>query len=106
MTSNRSRSMARVAFGVTVLFALTTGSLTGWAQSDPRLSEGQIAPLLDGMGEHTHPVTAASARVQRFFDQGLSLTFGFNHQQAVRACQEAARLGRTPADVVLTSSRF
>ncbi len=92
MDSNRSQSMRRVAFGVTVLLTSTIVSLASWAQSDPRLSEGQIAPLLDGMGEHTHPVTAASARVQRFFDQGLSLTFGFNHREAIRAYREAARL--------------
>ena len=76
-------------------------STTGWAQSsqdsdrwrtDPRLSQGQIAPLLNGMGEHTHPVTAASSRAQRFFDQGLNLTFGFTHAEAIRAFQEAARL--------------
>jgi tetratricopeptide (TPR) repeat protein len=74
---------------------------TGWAQSsqdeersktDPRLSQGQIAPLLNGMGEHTHPVTTGSDRVQRFFDQGLNLTLGFNHAEAIRAFQEAARL--------------
>jgi tetratricopeptide (TPR) repeat protein len=44
------------------------------------------------MGEHTHSVTAAFDRVQRFFDQGLNLTFGFNHAEAIRAFQEAARL--------------
>jgi len=44
------------------------------------------------MGEHTHPVTAASDRVQLFFDQGLNLTFGFNHAEAIRAFQETARL--------------
>ncbi len=59
---------------------------------DPRLAPGQIAPLLEGLGDHHHEVTTKSERVQRFFDQGLKLTFGFNHKEALRAFKEAARL--------------
>jgi len=59
---------------------------------DPRLAPGQIAPVLEGLGEHHHPVTTSSERAQQFFDQGLSLTYGFNHQEALRAFKEAARL--------------
>jgi len=61
-------------------------------REDPRLAPGQIAPLLDGLGEHHHPVTTKSERAQTFFDQGLKLTYGFNHQEALRAFKEAARL--------------
>ena len=60
---------------------------------DPRLREpGQIAPLLEGLGEHHHPITTSVERAQLFFDQGLRLTYGFNHREAARAFQEAARL--------------
>ena len=60
---------------------------------DPRLTEaGQIAPLLEGLGEHHHPITTSSERAQLFFDQGLRLTYGFNHREAARAFREAARL--------------
>jgi tetratricopeptide (TPR) repeat protein len=59
---------------------------------DPRLSPGQIAPVLEGLGDHHHPVTTKSERAQAFFDQGLKLTYGFNHQEALRAFKEAARL--------------
>ncbi len=61
-------------------------------QDDPRLAEGQIAPLLDGLGEHHHKVTTTSEQAQRFFDQGLKLAYGFNHREALRAFKEAARL--------------
>ena len=65
---------------------------------DPRLTEaGQIAPLLDGLGEHHHQVTAHSERAQLFFDQGLRLAYGFNHREAARAFQEAARIDPTCA---------
>jgi tetratricopeptide (TPR) repeat protein len=60
--------------------------------ADPRLAAGQIAPVLEGLGEHHHAVTTKSERAQLFFDQGLRLTYGFNHQEALRAFKEAARL--------------
>ncbi len=59
---------------------------------DPRLAPGQLAPVLEGLGDHHHPVTTSSERAQLFFDQGLKLTYGFNHQEALRAFKEAARL--------------
>ncbi len=59
---------------------------------DPRLAPGQLAPVLEGLGDHHHEVTTRSERAQQFFDQGLKLTYGFNHQEALRAFKEAARL--------------
>ncbi len=59
---------------------------------DPRLAEGQIAPVLEGLGDHHHAVTTKSERAQMFFDQGVRLTYAFNHQEALRAFKEAARL--------------
>ncbi len=61
-------------------------------REDPKTAEGPIAPVLEGLGEIHHPITSKSARAQLFFDQGLRLTFGFNHQEALRAFKEAARL--------------
>jgi tetratricopeptide (TPR) repeat protein len=61
-------------------------------EQDPRLAPGQIAPVLEGLGRHHHAVTTDSERAQLFFDQGLKLTYGFNHQEALRAFKEAARI--------------
>lgn len=60
--------------------------------ADPLNTDAQIAPVLEGLGDHHHPVTTASERAQQFFDQGLKLTYGFNHQEALRAFKEAVRL--------------
>jgi tetratricopeptide (TPR) repeat protein len=49
---------------------------------------GQI-PLLDGLGRINRPVTTASAGAQRYFDQGLALAYGFNHDAAVRSFRAA-----------------
>jgi tetratricopeptide (TPR) repeat protein len=45
-----------------------------------------------GLGNHHHPIATASADAQRHFDQGVALTFAFNHEEAVRAFQRAAEL--------------
>ena len=60
---------------------------------DPRLAPGQIAPLLEGLGDYRllH-VTTTSERARLFFEQGLRLTYAFNHMEALRAFKEAARL--------------
>lgn len=61
-------------------------------EADPATAEGPIAPELNGLGEHHFAVTTSVPRSQQFFDQGLRLTYGFNHSEALRAFKEAARL--------------
>ena len=48
--------------------------------------------LMKGFGDVHHPVTTRSREAQRFIDQGLALCYGFNHDEAVRSFEEAARL--------------
>ena len=51
-----------------------------------------LAPRLQNLGVHTFPVSTKVARAQLFMNQGLNLTYGFNHAEASRAFAEAARL--------------
>ncbi len=53
---------------------------------------GQLAPRLQNLGSHRFPVTVQSERAQLFINQGINLSYGFNHAEAVRAFMEAARL--------------
>jgi tetratricopeptide (TPR) repeat protein len=55
-------------------------------------SEGQVAPRLQNLGNHTFPVTTSSAEAQLFINQGMMLAYGFNHAEAARSFAEAARL--------------
>ena len=48
-------------------------------------------PLYENLGTLHHGVTA-TPEAQRYFDQGLRLTYAFNHEEAVRAFNEAERL--------------
>ncbi|HEY3136059.1 MAG TPA: tetratricopeptide repeat protein [Blastocatellia bacterium] len=48
--------------------------------------------LMAGLGDVHHPVSTTNAEAQRFFDQGLALVYGFNHDEAVRSFKRAAEL--------------
>src|SRR5436309_14968254 len=50
------------------------------------------ATLMTGLGDVHHAVSTKSPEAQRFFDQGLALIFGFNHEEALRSFQRAAEL--------------
>jgi tetratricopeptide (TPR) repeat protein len=60
--------------------------------ADPDKAEGPIAPKLEGLGDHHFPVTTQNSDSQRFFDQGLRLTYAFNHSEALRAFKQAVML--------------
>jgi tetratricopeptide (TPR) repeat protein len=49
-------------------------------------------PLYDNLGDLSYPITTQNPMVQRYFDQGLRLTYAFNHAEALRAYREAQRL--------------
>ncbi len=50
------------------------------------------APLLNGLGKLHHPITTSNALAQRYFDQGLTLVYAFNHEEAARSFAYAAKL--------------
>jgi tetratricopeptide (TPR) repeat protein len=47
------------------------------------------APLFDKLGDHHYPVTTKSRLAQRYFDQGLTLCYAFNHKEAIRSFKAA-----------------
>jgi tetratricopeptide (TPR) repeat protein len=49
-------------------------------------------PLYDDLGDHHYAVSTQVPLAQRYFDQGLRLYYAFNHAEAIRAFDEAARL--------------
>ncbi len=49
-------------------------------------------PIFEGLGSYKHTVTTVSPQAQRYFNQGLAFYHGFNHREAIRSFQEAARL--------------
>src|ERR671911_462487 len=55
-------------------------------------SAQQSSGLIEGLGEHEHPIATANAEAQKYFDQGLILSFGFNHAEAIRSFEAAHKL--------------
>ena len=49
-------------------------------------------PFFDGLGTYKRKITTDSREAQRYFNQGLAFYHGFNHGEAIRSFQEAARL--------------
>jgi hypothetical protein len=47
---------------------------------------------MPGMGHHHHTISTKSPEAQRFFDQGLTLVFAFNHEEAARSFRRASEL--------------
>src|SRR5262245_13414173 len=50
------------------------------------------AGVFQGVGNHHHAIATTNPEAQRFFDQGINLVFGFNHEEAARSFKRAAEL--------------
>lgn len=57
----------------------------------PEASDRPV-PLFNNLGNHHHPISTKNPLAQRYFNQGLILSYGFNHAEAERSFREAARL--------------
>jgi tetratricopeptide (TPR) repeat protein len=62
------------------------------ADGAPERAVAEMPKLLESLGDQHHPISTDSALAQRYFDQGLILTFGFNHEAAVDSFEAATRL--------------
>ena len=83
------------------LIAITLAALTACTTTDtappPPLSDAERdalvaeagAPLFDGMGDHHHPITTESTGAQRYFNQGLTIAYSFNHAESIRSFRAA-----------------
>lgn len=64
--------------------AMATGDLPAGTSAPP--------PLMSGLGAVRHPISTRNPAAQRYFDQGLALTYGFNHEAAIGAFRAAQEL--------------
>lgn len=62
------------------------------AAGQDRAAEPPDPPLWNSLGELGYPITTASREAQRYFDQGLRLSYAFNHQAAIRSFRRAQAL--------------
>ncbi len=69
-----------------VMVAIVIGALNLVNAAQPL----PAVPRFDGLGRHHHPITTRWSLAQRYFDQGLTLCFNFNHAEAIRSFEAAA----------------
>jgi tetratricopeptide (TPR) repeat protein len=77
---------------ITILFFLSLFTATPQQHDAHAPGAEKPATLMSGLGGLHHPIATRSAEAQQFFDQGLTLVYGFNHDEAVRAFRRAAEL--------------
>ena len=81
--------MRAVAWFIVLILPLASA----FAQHEhPNGAPSAAMTLHPGLGGHHHPITTKSAEAQRFFDQGLTLLYGFNHDEAARYFRRVAEL--------------
>lgn len=83
-------NVRRLTLALAATAALATAALAQDHAAPP--ANLNPPPLYTDLGTWSRPVTTASREAQAYFDQGLRLCYGFNHEEAIRAFREAARL--------------
>jgi len=81
----------RKIFQAIALIGLLSASCTK-QPVPPETSPPATTVLFDDLGTYHRTVTTSSEMAQKYFDQGLRLLYGFNHDEAERAFREATRL--------------
>jgi tetratricopeptide (TPR) repeat protein len=61
-------------------------------QRDQPDTDDKAVPRLLNLGSHTFPVSTRNKLAQKYINQGLNLSYAFNHAEAGRSFREAAQL--------------
>ena len=86
--------MKRSCESIAIALFLVVGTAQAQVHQPAPVEQGPARPaeLTPGLDHHHHPIATGSPEAQRFFDQGLTLVYGFNHDEAVHYFRRAAEL--------------
>lgn len=73
-----------------LILLLSTTAFSQHGQHAAR--DNQRAQLFTGLSDLHHPISTKNPEAQKFFDQGMALLFGFNHDEAANSFRRAAEL--------------
>jgi tetratricopeptide (TPR) repeat protein len=73
-----------------ILFFILCASLSAAAQNSTPATPP--VKIYSGMGTLHHKIVTKNPEAQQFFDQGITLVYGFNHEQAIRSFERASEL--------------
>ena len=75
-----------------LLFAASAVSACPYCSTNKNYLETLPTELMEGRGNYHHAVSTKNAEAQAYFDQGLTMCFAFNHDEAIRSFCKAASL--------------
>lgn len=84
--TKRTLAAAAVSIPLLLIVAGTPSCTSTPATQEP------TALIYDGFGNYTRDITTSSNEAQQWFNQGMQLMYGFNHDEAVRSFEMAAQL--------------
>jgi tetratricopeptide (TPR) repeat protein len=76
---------------VTAFIALISISIVARSQAFQQPAPPPVK-IYSGLGALHHAIHTSNPEAQKFFDQGLVLVYGFNHEQAIRSFERASEL--------------
>jgi tetratricopeptide (TPR) repeat protein len=82
--------MSSNAGGILMKVLASVCLLLGYVSS--LFAQSNSAALMPGLGQHHHTISTKNPEAQHFFDQGLTLVFAFNHEEAARSFRRASEL--------------
>lgn len=80
-----------VAVGIACA-AIATAEEPAPPQNDDAKSTAKRVALYPGFTGYTRQVTTNSAEAQQWFNQGIQLLYGYNHDEAIRSFEKAAEI--------------
>ncbi|HYW88933.1 MAG TPA: tetratricopeptide repeat protein [Chloroflexota bacterium] len=80
-----------LAFALPLVIAVGC-NMPSQSPPQPKAALDEPAHRYDGYGKFHRAVTTSSPEAQAWFDQGMVLLYGFNHDEAIRSFHEAARI--------------
>ncbi len=80
--------MRSIAKGLFVMLAFTALAMAQEKNQKTR----PVDLSMTAVGRQHHPIQTKSKEAQEYFDQGITLIYGFNHEEAGRSFQRAAEL--------------
>ena len=87
----KSQSMTDAPARITLALGLLSLTLLPLACKQSQHVEVDRAPVMyEGFGNYTRAITTESETAQQWFNQGMQLMYGFNHDEAVRSFEQAA----------------
>lgn len=88
--------MRRLLAAAALLLLAATAGAQGHHHHPFQPAAGEF-PLIPGMGDLHHPVSTTDPTAQRYFDQGLTLIYGFNYDGAYKSFEQARAKDRNLA---------